>query len=315
MKNFKEDYTHVQRFEVLGEEIEYNNKRKKAFDLQLLPEGGNLVYGCRSNLGLKLINQNGQGIRFDAELFENENPISNLRNIKLELSNDKIYNNFLDGEVLNEVVIQGDPKWKSESRRWMESDWGEYTEIDEDFATRFPTLLDYLATKNYFRVGDRIADRPNDTERTRYPAVFLNGFKLRNQQILFTTRTQDFEEIYIDRSWMEPGSFSQNGVITLHWRKTPIFNDFDDVYPLARIVMENGFEPQKDFYTPKYKFFNTPVFEQSGTIAWFPEVSLEVGETIKLPILDTKQKNIKLFIEGITEDGSLINIEKEIEIK
>jgi len=285
-------YTLYERFPLVGDtlEVSFVDKKQRFIKPDLSINNG-ILFGEDPLLSHQLLK-----------------PISNLRNIKPELSNDRIYDNFMDGEILDEVVIEADPKWKKNTfSRWMESDWGEYTEFDEDLVTRFPTLLEYLATKNYYRVGDRIADRPIATEKTRYPAVFLNGLKLRNLDILFVTRTQDFEEIYIDRSW-----FFQ-GVITLWWRKTPLFNDFDDVYPLARIVMENGFEPQKDFYTPKYKFFNTPVFEQSGTIAWFPEVSLEVGETIKLAILDTKQKNIKLFIEGITEDGSLINVEKILE--
>lgn len=70
MKNFEEEYVHVQQFEVLKTDEKIGRQANSSYDLQILPEGGQLVNNLRSNIALKLINQNGLGVKFRAQLFE-----------------------------------------------------------------------------------------------------------------------------------------------------------------------------------------------------------------------------------------------------
>lgn len=70
MQNFKEDLSYTQTFEVLGKQSPVNNI-EESFDLQLLPEGGHLLAGVVNSVGVKLINNRGNGIAFeDAVLLE-----------------------------------------------------------------------------------------------------------------------------------------------------------------------------------------------------------------------------------------------------
>lgn len=76
MQNFKEPDLHIQSFEILNDEkIEETIAQKEAYDLQILPESGYLVDGLSSTIGLKLIDQNGKGVDFEAQLFENNSLI------------------------------------------------------------------------------------------------------------------------------------------------------------------------------------------------------------------------------------------------
>ena len=81
--------------------------------------------------------------------------------------------------------------------------------------------------------------------------------------------------------------------------------------PVSTSILSNGFAAPKEFYTPKYNSYNGQAFQYYGTIGWFPEVMLEAGN-LDLKILNTQQP-IKLFIEGMTEEGVLISEEIEID--
>lgn len=74
MQNFKEDLTYIQPFEVLGKEHDTMSIEEK-FDLQLLPEGGHLLAGVVNSVGVKLINNNGEGVSFDDAVLLDPNNV------------------------------------------------------------------------------------------------------------------------------------------------------------------------------------------------------------------------------------------------
>ncbi len=63
MRNFEEDLSYLQSFTIYAEG-EPQERAKESFDLQLLPEGGHLVTGVLSSVGVKLINHRGRGTSF-----------------------------------------------------------------------------------------------------------------------------------------------------------------------------------------------------------------------------------------------------------
>jgi hypothetical protein len=243
-------------------------------------------------------------------------PLSNLRNTKLELNNEELYANILEGELLDGVTVRS--KKKREKRYWMESSWGNSEKVDVELAERFPLFTDYLNSKGYFVIntaggGRVIGNSPIATFNLRVPTIYLNGLPMLDTSILFDTRTSDFEEIYFDRSGLNgaPGQ----GIISLRWRKTPLYKgEFKELYPYTELKHDKGFEPVKQFYNPEYKFFNTRAFQQVGTIGWFSDINVQANETISLKILDTDLDKFTLYIEGIAEDGTLINIKKPMDI-
>ena len=77
MKNFKEDLSHVQMFEIVGNEEEEPKEVLKEFkyDLQLLPEGGHIVQDVSNTIGVKLINDSGNGVIIEEGTVTDENNI------------------------------------------------------------------------------------------------------------------------------------------------------------------------------------------------------------------------------------------------
>lgn len=75
MKNFKEDNSHIQIFEIIGSEQKSERQNVSSYDFQILPEGGQSVYGCNGILGVKIINNKGIGIKYQAVLLENDIPL------------------------------------------------------------------------------------------------------------------------------------------------------------------------------------------------------------------------------------------------
>ena len=111
MKNFKEDYAHVQQFEIIGEGQLNKNQELKSYDFQTLPESGHSVINTTSHLGLKLINGNGLGITFKAELFEDDKPVIDFKSnrfghAKVEFSPKEGKNYYIKATLPNGDIIE-----------------------------------------------------------------------------------------------------------------------------------------------------------------------------------------------------------------
>jgi len=266
----------------------------------------------------------GTQLKINNDNLETKNlmpPLSNLRQLKLELDNNSLYANFLEGELLDEVIVKA-PKEKEEetSKNYVSNFKDNTLKVDENIATTYPLLSDYLSTRGFL-----VTDAPGtfsirtlaraSINSSNAPAIYLNGVLLNDFTILSGSRTADYEEIYIDKSGYGGGIQGATGIIRLQSRRTALFtNDSSNKteLPYTQFEIKKGFEPPKAFYMPEYAFFKTESFQQVGTIAWFPDVVIEPNKSTEIEIFDTGLYKFKLFIEGISEDGSLINIEKTV---
>ncbi|QTY27008.1 hypothetical protein [Flavobacterium sp. CS20] len=248
-------------------------------------------------------------------------PLSNLRQLKLELDNNRLYANFLEGELLDEVIVKASKEKEDKIQKNFASNFKDNTiKVDEEMATTYPLLSDYLSYRGYLVTDNTSNFSIRNLTRTSIngsntPVVYLNGVQLNDLSILGGSRTADYEEIYIDKTGYGGGVQGATGIIRLQSRKTALFtneNSAKTELPYAQFEIKKGFEPPKQFYMPEYAFFLTDSFQQVGTLAWFPDVVIEPNKNTKLNIFDTELYKFKLFIEGIGEDGSIINIEKII---
>ncbi|MBC2843699.1 hypothetical protein [Winogradskyella flava] len=73
------------------------------------------------------------------------------------------------------------------------------------------------------------------------------------------------------------------------------------------------FAASKTFYVPKYKYYNDEFYLKYGTVDWKPQINSGADGNFDFKI---KKPNvpIKLFIEGIANDGSFIFEEKSISL-
>ncbi|MDF4201932.1 hypothetical protein PXD56_03130 [Maribacter sp. SA7] len=74
MKNFKEDDSFVQKITILNEKPIEKAKSIKEYDVQFLPEGGNLVEDAPGVMGVKVTDANGYGVRIvEGSVFDSDN--------------------------------------------------------------------------------------------------------------------------------------------------------------------------------------------------------------------------------------------------
>ena len=64
MKNFDQDYSHIQKFEIINEEVSIDTVEptKATYDFQLLPEGGHIIENTINTIGFKTINYFGKTV-------------------------------------------------------------------------------------------------------------------------------------------------------------------------------------------------------------------------------------------------------------
>ncbi len=67
MRNFGEDYQYLQEILVLGNEAQFNAFNDLEYNIQMFPEGGNLIEGISNVVGIKVL-LNGKGIDFEGIL-------------------------------------------------------------------------------------------------------------------------------------------------------------------------------------------------------------------------------------------------------
>ncbi len=72
MRNFTEDDSFVQKIQIINGSVELKELAATKYDLQLLPEGGHLVQGVESVIGVKLIDAEGRGVVFQKGKLLNE---------------------------------------------------------------------------------------------------------------------------------------------------------------------------------------------------------------------------------------------------
>ncbi|MGB5822354.1 MAG: hypothetical protein WBG90_22920 [Saonia sp.] len=64
MRNFKEDDAYVQKIKILSDDVWKDRAAdSQIYDVQFLPEGGNLVSGIVNSVGVKIIDGNGYGVK------------------------------------------------------------------------------------------------------------------------------------------------------------------------------------------------------------------------------------------------------------
>ncbi|MGB5663341.1 hypothetical protein [Eudoraea sp.] len=131
---------------------------------------------------------------------------------------------------------------------------------------------------------------------------------------LYELYTAEIERIEVNpRPDVTEGVNGAGGVIKIWTRRTPLVPTDATAMNKSFIDTTHGFDVPKKFYTPKYIYSNS-LFEYTGTIHWEPQLELDANGKGTFNIADTGMENISFFIEGMTEDGSLISTIKTIKM-
>lgn len=145
------------------------------------------------------------------------------------------------------------------------------------------------------------------------PLIFLDGMELYDNSELYMMPTKEVESISINKSGGGYGMRGSGGVIRIT-RKTN--------YGSSRVgqttnisILENGFAANREFYAPKYVSYENSFFEEYGSIAWFPDIRLDERGKAEIKVWNTTQPELKLFVEGITENGGVVSEVLEVRVE
>jgi hypothetical protein len=149
------------------------------------------------------------------------------------------------------------------------------------------------------------------------PVIYLNNLRVPHDDhsILQDIDMSMMDYIIIDKQGYGEGMQGSNGVIKIFTDPQLRTNEYSRSWDSGQeIKFPVAFSNPKKFYTPTYSSFKTDFFKNYGVIDWFPKCESNDKGVIKLRVLNTKNKQLTLFIEGIANNGAFISEEKIIEI-
>jgi len=261
----------------------------------------------------------GKGKFIKPKIYSNFYPKLDKNNIQISKNYDYIkvpvnINNFISNRILlDEVVIKAKLKKKRSPTRLYGSATS-YNIIDGDFF-KSENILSFLNMKGFLitRLNNEISIQTQRGATGFYGGrspveVFLDDVQIVDQYqnnitMISNFEVGDFEEILISKSF--------NGQIFLYTNKNIVKKTYS---PFNKVINPIGFAKEKSYYKPNYYSTTDAVFKNYGAIFWKPNIKLDKDNyTFKIPHLN--QEYIKMYIEGIANDGSIIYEEKTITVK
>ncbi|MDT0641470.1 hypothetical protein RM553_01375 [Zunongwangia sp. F363] len=255
-------------------------------------------------------------------------PFKRLENLEQQLikksfaptkaAKDYEFENFISSsQQLDTVLISGSSKSAKEIA--MELDPSGQTEIITDQVAK-----QSLFFTSYLRMqGFEISTNPGSGElqiisrrlgQNYSPIIYMDNVRVQNYNFLSTLYTEDVESVYINRTGGGiMGATGIGGVIKIN-TLNDLYREKSDIDDSTTFMTtaENGFAPAKEFYTPRYRSYTSKIFEDYGIIQWIGDLYLNQKGTASIKIQNTLQSEIKLLIQGMTEEGNLISEEINI---
>lgn len=143
------------------------------------------------------------------------------------------------------------------------------------------------------------------------PIIYLDNQRLSDFSILANYTMEQVDYVIIDKSGLGEGIRGANGVIKIFTNPQLIFKNSATNEVSQIIDIPLTFKEDKKFYVPLYPAYQTDFFEHFGVIDWMPKLNVDPQGNLNFKIAP-KTREIKLFIEGIANDGSFISEIKTI---
>ncbi|QXP63689.1 hypothetical protein [Polaribacter sp. HaHaR_3_91] len=162
-----------------------------------------------------------------------------------------------------------------------------------------------------FKSGQIVAiNRSNKSPIT----FFLDGFQVTSRRLLFYYNLYNVEYIDINLRDLSGGlAYGAGGVIRI--QTDPLLNSVNKKKTVRKFNFPITFSSSKKFYVPKYKNYQNSFYRSYGVIDWLPKNKIQEDGTLKVTFKNTDQKNVNLFVEGITADGQFISKKLSIDVE
>lgn len=272
---------------------------------------------------------------------EIENIINPLNFLVQNVSND-ISNNILSLnkiENLEEVYLE-EKKGFTKLERLQNKSLGKVEEIDEKISTKYQTLVRYLRDKGYYiadktsssmgtfeiftsssirtSLGDSYTENkalsskgfaPEMGQNTKFtPLIYLDDMILHSNYNQLETLTLDqIEYIEINKSGLGSGMRGGAGMIKIKTKKTQLNSINGSQEHSTKYNIPLNFTVAKEFYVPNYSSKQSDFFNELGVIGWYTSLALDSNGYLTIKIPSKELANVKLFIEGLTNNTSFIS--------
>lgn len=243
-------------------------------------------------------------------------------------------------EELDEIRLKTDykEKLKKETRDPILIN-GKVTRITEEEVDRYPYITDFIMNNGFdVTIVDGFNDPTNPngpklgdvliTARGRgdgatisqgegsfgagganVPTIFMDGQIITDFNVLLNMGMENVERVVVDKTGIGLGlSGGFGGAIKIFTRRGVFVREKKSVNTTYFInVSSYGFQPVKEFYSPKYASYRIQSYKDYGIIHWEPNLSIFGNTSNDLKIFDTGSDEIKFYIEGIGSDGTVFS--------
>lgn len=264
------------------------------------------------NANVKTRLESFKPIIFNREILNINTASSNQNNAMNSASNWSINESFFkEGEQLEKVVItkklnkNRGAYWATPHEAYIPEDMRESRSVlnylnlrririainNASYGVKQGNILDFdsVFQKEYIKGIQRFG-------------FFVNGVKT-SPQIASAIPLKEVVAFYLFEA------VGGGGSISVYW-----YPQAKDQTPLDALIITDGYQPKKHFYTPKYESYDSLFFKQYGAIGWTPTVKRNINNEYEFSFKNTLAHEAKLFIEGIDPDGNLISEIKIIQI-
>lgn len=152
------------------------------------------------------------------------------------------------------------------------------------------------------------SDRPSELKTINNTTVYFDNQPLTNLDRLFLLFMEDLEEIYTDnRPNIIEGSL---GVIKLY-SKVPK----DNRKSINSVIIANGYNHSRVFTPEDTLVIDDVNYKNLNCIFWQDYIESSANGIVNFDIPNTASKEVKLVIEGISNDGKLISTSQIVKLK
>jgi len=214
-------------------------------------------------------------------------------------------------EVLDEVVITADLEKSRREKIQRKSNGKVYFIEKKDIGILLSLYLDSKPNLRGYEDHKNATLIVYNTLNRRWPAIFLNGMVTSYDQ-LYLFPLIDVEYVDIDLNSLEGGVRYKGGTIKI--KSDPLWN-LKNKKTTTEVKVPLTFTKPKKYYNPKFQDYNDSFFKKYGVVSWLPENKLNDKGEVVFTIDTKKQKEVIVFIEGITNSGVFFLEEKRISLK
>lgn len=306
--------------------IDVNNERDFNLDHLFLLDSSSISVGLISGKRNKLLKPAVYATVLpnkDKEAL-NQNTLELLKQKALKLSletnnRDRMPLDFIStAQNLDTIHVEGSSKTKEDIQNMLDPT-GQTEIISERTAKIYPLFTTYLRNHGYKVYRDRVLGKLTiytqrlgafASRELKIPIIYLDNNRLQDFSLLDGLSMSEIESIYINKTGGgEVGKTTFGGVIKINTQKDYFIEDSEKNKNTYKFISNNGYAQEKEFYAPKYTAYSSNEFARYGVIDWLPDLFLDQNGNLSFKIMNTLQPSIRLFIEGITEDGGLISEE------